>query len=211
MRLTLHNKAIWYPMAALLHRRFRKETEYSLEHPVNLLCKVFYNLFEIKTRPNIFGMARLFQSVDIFKSLTNKIKPLHCPSVMLVITSVTLTDFTSPQIMKSYWKHVQHLLMNNHHVYFAFAWANTNQIWSNFASLETWLYCSLIKHIKLLGILLDTMVSFRKYENDCYFYLGPGLYDLHPLGRHAQCCHCSAVSPRQSDKIFQNNIFIFSW
>ena len=158
-----------------------------------------------------FGIARLFQSVDIFKSLTNKIKPLHCPSVMLVITSVTLTDFTSPQIMKSYWKHVQHLLMNNHRVYFAFAWANTNQIWSNFASLETWLYCSLIKHIKLLGILLDTMVSFRKYENDCYFYLGPGLYDLYPLGRHAQCCHCSAVSPRQSDKIFQNNIFIFSW
>ena len=92
-------------MAALIHRRFRKQTEYSLEHLMNLFCKVFSNLFEIKTRPivsKIFGIARLFQSVDIFKSLTNKIKPLHCPSVMLVITSVTLTDFTSPQIMKSY-------------------------------------------------------------------------------------------------------------
>ena len=79
----------------MLQKRFRN---YPLK--ISHECTAFsIELKQGQLRKKIFRDC-LFQSVDIFKSLTNKMEPLLCPSVRLLITSVTLTDFSSLQIMK---------------------------------------------------------------------------------------------------------------
>ena len=153
LRLTLRNMAIWY-LIALAEKKIQEADSCTLEHPVNLFCKISCNLFEIITRPVLLQISWdcFFRSADIFKSLTNKIKPHHCPSVLLVITSVTLTDFTSPQIMKSYRKLVWHHLVGNQHVYFCICLSKYETNFVVILAPQRHDYCSLIKHINL-GIL----------------------------------------------------------